>query len=264
LPIRLGRGEDRGDCGAADWASMREPRVFDHIVSLGYHCGVAFNLRRTFGFETAYPLDWWVTPLQGLNAFLADPSLQRLYDPALLEPMMADGGIHAIRNVHYDIQLDHEFPRGGDGQVREDWLDHLGQARERTGFLLDRLLGLPAGSRVLFVRWTKGTERRLLGETFRPLMREAIGRLDRLFPRLQRTVLLIDPPRRVEEPAVINMRIDDPETGWRGTPELWTERLLRMGLARAGGDPDARPVSAPENDHAYLAQAPRAGRTPAA
>ena len=95
--------------------------AYDEIVSLGNHCRVAYNLRRTFGIARAYPFDWWITPVQALIAFLEDPSLDKLYDPGQLAPVMREEKIFAIDNIHYGIQLQHEFPRWKNGSVVADW-----------------------------------------------------------------------------------------------------------------------------------------------
>lgn len=38
-------------------------RPCDLFISLGSNCEVSYNIRRFFGFEAAYPFDWWITPL---------------------------------------------------------------------------------------------------------------------------------------------------------------------------------------------------------
>ena len=57
---------------------------FTHIVSLGYRCRTTQRLREHYGFKTAFPFDWWITPLQSAVRVLRDWDLQRLYDPAKL------------------------------------------------------------------------------------------------------------------------------------------------------------------------------------
>ena len=134
---------------------------YDEIVSLGAHCRVAYNLRRTFGISRAFPFDWWVTPAQALVAFLGDPSFDKLYDELRMAPAMGGDRILAIDNLHYGVQLQHEFPRQRGGALVDDWPAHLGSARERTEFLWDRMVGLMRqGRRMLFVRWFTQAERK--------------------------------------------------------------------------------------------------------
>jgi hypothetical protein len=227
------------------------PEVYDHIVSLGYDCRLAYNLRRAFGFTRAYPFDWWVTPLPALLAFLDDPSVERLYDPALLEPVMTPKGVWAIRNAHYDIELHHEFPRGEDGMVLADWPDHIDGPRSRTAFLLQRLLALPPGSRLLFVRHTKRQEGRALGEAFSGLVGQLRERLEARFPGCE--LLLIDPPRPIVAAGVGALRVGDAsKSPWFGQPELWSEALQKAGLAWNGPPSEAPAPVKPEADHAFL------------
>ncbi len=234
---------------------MAEERVYDHIVGLGHDCRLAYNLRRTFGFERAFPFDWWVTPLPALAAFLREPSVERLYDPRYLQPVTAKGGIFAIRNVRYDIELHHEFPRGEDGLVKPGWAEHIASAKARTWFLWRRLLTLPAGSRLLFVRAAAPAERkRLARDDYERLVDEVRFGLEDILPGGDFELLLIDRPSRGKTPGILNLEIDDPgEDDWRGRPELWTERLLGQGLAWAGKPSRVRELPNPEADHIFAA-----------
>jgi len=234
---------------------MSERRVYDHIVGLGFDCRVAYNLRRTFGFDRAFPFDWWVTPLPALAAFLREPSVERLYDPRHLRPFMARGGIFAIRNVRYDIELHHEFPRGEDGLVKPDWADHIAQAKARSTYLWRRLLTLPTGSRLLFVRSCGAIERKTLpADEHRRLAEEVRLGLEAILPGVDFELLLINSPARVDAPGVLSLRIDDPnKDDWRGTPELWTAGLRAKGLAWAGSPRRLPELANPEADHDFLA-----------
>ncbi len=220
--------------------------AYDEIVSLGSHCRVAYNLRRTFGIARAFPFDWWITPTDSLVAFLDDPSLDKLYDPGLMAPVMHGEKIFAIDNVHYGIQLQHEFPRWKNGSVVSDWAGHVAEARQRTEFLWNRLVSLAQSERILFVRWFSDTERRALKRQTAPAaaVREA---LTRRFPTSQFDLLLINPPVEVEAPGVRSLQIQDRGGGWRGSPQLWTETLLAQGITWTG-TPSAETVD-PQADH---------------
>ena len=234
---------------------MSEPRVYDHIVSLGYDCRVAYNLRRTFGFERAFPFDWWVTPLPALARFLREPSIERLYDPRHLQPFMAKGGIFAIRNVRYDIELHHEFPRAESGLVKPDWPKHIAPAKARTHFLWRRLLTLPTRSRLLFVRACGAAERKTLAaDEHRRLAQEVRASLEAILPGADLELLLINGPARTGAKGILNLKIDDPaKDQWRGTPELWTQALRGAGLAWSGRPARLPDLVEPEADHEFLA-----------
>ncbi len=224
--------------------------AYDEIVSLGYDCRLAFNLRRTFGNPRAFPLDWWVTPLPALAAFLQEPSVPALYDPAQLMPVTFEGKVYAIRSARYDIELHHEFPRDKQGLVTADWRDHVARAQERTQFLVDRMLTIPAGARILFARSTKGIERRALGDRFPGLMAQVRQSLDGLFPGRAVELLLIDPPSVIEAEGVTSLWVRDREkSDWRGTPDLWSKRLLGAGIGWSGRRSGESVEPSPEADH---------------
>ncbi len=224
--------------------------AYDEIVSLGYDCRLAFNLRRTFGNPRAFPFDWWVTPLPALAAFLREPSVPALYDPAQLLPVTLEGKLYAIRSARYDIELHHEFPRDKEGMVIANWPAHVARAQERTQFLLDRMLAIPAGARILFVRSTKGIERRALGHRFPDLIAEIRQALDALFPGLAAELLLIDPPSVIKADGVTNLWVrDQDKSDWRGTPDLWSAKLLGAGIGWSGRRSEDRVEASPEADH---------------
>ena len=230
---------------------MPKPGAYDQIVSLGYDCRLAYNLRRAFGFTRAGPFDWWVTPLPALVAFLGDPAVERLYDPELLEPVMTPKGVWAIRNAHYDIELHHEFPRGEDGMVLPGWRDQIEGPRSRTAFLLDRLLTLTSGSRLLFVRHTKRQEGRALGKAFEGLIGQLREALDARFPGYE--LLVIDPPYPIAAPDVQILRVGDvSKSPWFGEPELWSAALLGTGITWNGTPSEAPALVKPEADHEFL------------
>jgi len=224
--------------------------AYDEIVSLGGSCRITYNLRRTFGIRHAFPFDWWVTPVRSMIAFLEDPSLDKLYDPARLEVSWW-GERSVVRNTHYGMTLDHEFPRTPDGTVQDDWLQRLEQPRTRTAHVLKRFLDLPAtAGRVLFARdFTKEERREYSHGRAQPMVAATIAALTRLLPGLDFDLLLIDPPQGVDLPKVSSLDIyDDSKTDFRGDFELWTERLLGAGLARTASDGPLQVEVVPERD----------------
>ncbi len=221
---------------------------YDEIISLGNHCRVAYNLRRTFGITRAFPFDWWITPASSLVAFLDDPSLDKLYDPQRLAPVMNGEKIFAIDNLHYGIQLQHEFPRGKGGGLVADWPEHLGAARQRTAYLWDRMVGLMRSDRrILFVRWFADAERRAMKGNGRPTVEAIRAGLQQLATDAAFELLLADPPEWIDAPGVSTLQVNDRGPGWKGSPDLWRERLLGHGIRWTGApaameaapDPDA-------------------------
>ena len=201
--------------------------VYDEIVSLGGDCPLAFNLRRTFGITDAFPFDWWVTPLPALMAWLEDPSVQRLYDPSLLEPVVRDDVVEGLRNRHYGIVIQHEFPKSEDGGVRSDWREHLEAPRTRSQHLLDRFLALPStAKRVLFARSFVEAEQQAFAGRIPELMAEVRTLLESRLPGLDFDLLLVNSPDEVDLPGLRCTRVENPrKDDWRGDKRIWRKRL---------------------------------------
>ncbi len=128
-------------------------RPASHIVSLGSRCAVAHNLRRYYNFNTAYPFDWWITPLRGVIGYLERPDIDFLYSAD--ELVLAEGSA-TVKHRSLYIELHHEFPRAG-GQhsspVVPDFLAWCEAPSARTRRLTERLLQLDdPETRILFVR----------------------------------------------------------------------------------------------------------------
>ncbi|HEY5237717.1 MAG TPA: DUF1796 family putative cysteine peptidase [Rhizomicrobium sp.] len=180
-----------------------------HIVSLGRRCAVAYNLRRFYNFQSAFPFDWWISPLGGVVQFLERPDVDCLYDPEELE--LSHNG-STVRHRTFQIQLHHEFPKDASHTgrlVRDDWRDAIEHPKRRTTALLKKFLGLNApGNRVAFVREDDATADQIT------------ERLNELFPLAD--YLLVELPKF---PGGMN-----DEHGWKGNPTLWNEALRNLNL----------------------------------
>jgi len=200
--------------------------AFSHIVSLGYRCRTTQRLRDHFGFRTAFPFDWWITPLAGGAAVLGDWDVDRLYDPARLKPSGRFGRIRYIGHTGYGLRLQHEFPMDPERlHVLPGWRDHIGEARARTAHLMQKfdLLNRP-DRQVLYVRELMGREQGDLAGI--AALRQAV--LDRT-PKAQSRFLLIS-PKGVQAPGWDALRIDDPvREPWTGTPAIWDAALAKLG-----------------------------------
>jgi Putative papain-like cysteine peptidase (DUF1796) len=198
-----------------------------HIVSLGGNCRVTYNLRKTFDFDSAYPFDWWICPLKSATAFLSDPDLDALYDPALLEPVLQDGRVFTVVNTRYDIRLHHEFPRTAAG-ITPEFREHTRPAKERQTYLLDkfRKLNAPANS-ILFVRnfinWDNPTTA-ADAHAFLDVVRG-------IFDKAASGFLFINPPpaAAVEGVEVLNF-VDYPPEPWQGDQAVWRQNLRRAAV----------------------------------
>ena len=180
--------------------------AFSHIVSLGYRCRTTQRLRDHFGFKTAFPFDWWITPVAGGVNFLRDWDVERLYEPAQLREVRRWGRVRFIEHAGYGLRLQHEFPMDpAQTYVLPGWRDHIAQARSRTAHLIEKfeLLNRP-DRRVLWVREL------MAGEEEAPAMIAALrlAVADRC-PAARSSFLLISPPG-AEAPGWTALKIDDP------------------------------------------------------
>jgi hypothetical protein len=124
-----------------------------HIVSLGWRCATAYNLRRFFDFQTANLFDWWIMSDSALENILGNLDIEYLYNPSnlVLSPTR-----HTVIHSPSGALFHHEFPRKWNvpGQpVTENFEDHIDKPKKRSAYLMNRLRQLNKKQwRVLFVR----------------------------------------------------------------------------------------------------------------
>jgi hypothetical protein len=205
---------------------------FSHVISLGGDGRATWNLRRFFNFGNAFPFDWWITPLRGLNELLRDFNVDHLYSPDLLEEVNGtDGAITSIRHRELSIVFQHEFPRiwGTPGNpVCSNWREFLDQPKQRTRVLMDRLFSLDArGTKVLFLR---SALHPVVEGTQTPPVTETAERLRALYPRASIHLLLVNYPERVDDRAVTHLDFIDTAKEWRGDWRVWRRALNGTGM----------------------------------
>ena len=200
--------------------------AFSHIVSLGYRCRTTQRLRDHFGFKTAFPFDWWITPLAGGANFLRDWDVERLYDPGQLREVRRWGRVRFIEHRGYGLRLQHEFPMDPKQEyVLAGWRGHIAEARSRTTHLMEKLdlLDRP-DRRVLWVRELAP------GEEHAPAAVAALrlAVTDRC-PQAHSSFLLIS-PSGLDAQGWTSLKIDDPvKEPWQGAPAIWDAALSALG-----------------------------------
>ena len=122
-----------------------------HIVSLGKNCMVAYQIRRFFNLEKSFPLDWWITPFDGLIRFLEIPEVNNLFDADKLA--ISENG-QSITNPYYGISYHHDFTREGpDHSLAKNFKDQINAIKEKYSYLIDKLNQLDSNSNsIVFVR----------------------------------------------------------------------------------------------------------------
>lgn len=125
--------------------------VADNFISIGTKCAVTYNIRRYFGTNKSYPMDWWITPLGSLpelidNGFDAGIHIDNL---ELVE------GKHSVINKRLQVLHHHDFPRDENGLIVDTWRDYVDEARDRNERRARRLCDLLEGPdfNILFIDW---------------------------------------------------------------------------------------------------------------
>lgn len=81
----------------------------DLIVSLGPNCKTAWNLRDYFSLDTAYPFDWWITPIRTtLEMIRPDFVFNVEADDLAIIP---DGATNTVHNRKLNLLHHHDFSR---------------------------------------------------------------------------------------------------------------------------------------------------------
>ncbi|KAA1053988.1 DUF1796 family putative cysteine peptidase [Azospirillum argentinense] len=123
--------------------------TYDRIIGLGGNCQVTWQLRNFYGFETAYPFDWWITPWG---------SLLRLLETDF-DGLFLDDGQKIIRNRDTVVCLNtwilhhHDFRRDANGkEVQGGIQEQIPGLRQKYRKIIDRFYDHAGNGRVLFVR----------------------------------------------------------------------------------------------------------------
>ncbi len=229
-----------------------------HVVPLGLSCRVAYQVRTYFGSTTAYPFDWWLTPIDGLTSYLSNPDPERVYGREELAELVVDGQVASVVAPRFGFQLYHEFPRQDVGLptpvVAPNWREHVAQARARHMQRLERLLALDRrGHRVLFVRDRLdvdggGTQApsASVASLWRTLSRRwSRAKIALLLVNVPETPALVLPRRCAVRRADFEDRPGTPPEAWRGDSTRWAGAFAAAGYPRpdasAGSIPDVGP-----------------------
>ena len=125
------------------------------VISLGYRCEVAYQIRAMFGVEAAMPFDWLYTPLASIPLML-DEGFQHMADPRWLEPfeeIRLGRRFVTIINRRYQVVLPHDFPETAEHSVVSEWRDHIPKAASKWAHLAERWREtMAAGGPIVFIR----------------------------------------------------------------------------------------------------------------
>jgi hypothetical protein len=202
-----------------------QPQTYDHIVSLGSNCQTAENLRRFFNFGTAYPFDWWVSPLSSIIAYMESGfDSDELFDPENLIPVCdAGGAIESIKSYSFDVSLHHEFQRDASQHILQNWKSGVPNAKARHNMLLSRLRRVFKSDRpiVFFRSFRNKDDPRELDRLY-DLLRSSYSGPDLRFV----TINYLSAPVNADRISVD----DNDATDWTGDHEKWNVALASLGI----------------------------------
>jgi hypothetical protein len=121
---------------------------FDHTISLGRKCSVAYNLRRRFSTSTAYPFDWWEMGYGTLTRLL-DDNFAALFAP---ETLALDPETGCVCSTHYGLKHWHDFAQDGERRALPGFEAQLPFLKEKFAALIARMDRTMNSGRVLAVR----------------------------------------------------------------------------------------------------------------
>ncbi len=219
---------------------------FTHIVSLGYRCRSTRRLRDYFGLTTAFPFDWWISPIEGLTGFLRRWDLDHLYDPRCLSIRQRGSSMPYIQHAEYKIGMVHEFPTDRSKLSGKGYLAYIADARDRTAHLMAKFDKLNRPDRsLLFVRQLAPVEEKR-SRAWAELRQAALDRV----AAATCTFLLIS-RSGVTAPGWVPLAVDDPiDEPWSGDPVKWDPAFasldFRLERRPGWGTPDTPADLRPE------------------
>jgi hypothetical protein len=177
--------------------------VFSAVISLGTTCQTAYQTRRRFGFETAYPFDWLVIPPETVALVVR----QGFEVPLVKQRLIRRRGF--IFDPQLGIKMPHDFP------IQDDWMDAYDDVSSKYRFLAERTRDAANAGQVLFVLHDANPE----GVS---LVREALS----AYPGWSLLVANTpDVPLPEGQPVVTALLDGEPPelAAWRGNERNWEE-----------------------------------------
>lgn len=114
--------------------------IFDHIVSLGGFCQVAYQLDRLKLRFEAFPFDWiFSTNVERVLEALENDFQDWMLEENLIESEFTETGHRRVVDTKYETVIQHAFP------LDKSWREAYPKVSEMTRRRVDRLLNLRGG-----------------------------------------------------------------------------------------------------------------------
>lgn len=216
--------------------SPSEAHTFDRIISLGCNCELTWNIRNYFGFETAYPIDWWITPFQALLKLLEN----RFHDLFNINNLEVSDDLLTVRDTSYNLLYHHDFKKTDDDKIIADIIEQqIPSLKQKYAMLTERFFEAPENRRVLFIRNRDGNIPHLAPDPT-PMDENTADHLytvlEELFPSAQISLLITNCPQfpmiRRTNGYIRWDAITDYGDGYffAGSPRGWREMFARSNV----------------------------------
>ncbi len=212
---------------------------YDHIISIGGNCDVAYHIRRHYGLETSFPMDWLILSFEGAISLFDD----QFRDFIVLNRLsLWNGTRHAFQCSQREIIYQHDFSRDHQALVKvENLVSDFNLAKIKYRRRIKRLKDLCCAKRsILFVRsWREilHTPPDYPEYCIRGVPKYAFLRLlnsiECCFPDISFQVLFINyGDQELDDPRAIfeNVRNMGDVTNWAGSPAGWDAILNNYNI----------------------------------
>lgn len=215
---------------------------FDHIISLGGHCQTSYQIRRHFGIDTAYPLDWWVTPTIALVR-LFESGFADIFREENMRIVDEHTG-PAVMCGHYGMMHYHDFDEAKINGIYSPYLVRTKCAinNSKFSYLMTRLLNVTG--KVLFIRYSSGWVQNFpQGTGFtEPLLQRFMIAARAMLPNAEVNFLILnDYDHHVgldgnPFPGVYTSNVNnyDEQHLWQGSNRGWTEMFEYQNIRWSG------------------------------
>lgn len=205
----------------------KEPIVQPYypIISLGFNCQVAYQLR-LYGLRyEAYPFDWIICPFNAVIKLIED-DFKYFLDPQYLKFIHTENQKH-ILNTYYDIKFLHDF------RLSESFMEDYESVKETYTRRIERFYQkMNESSPALLIRKKINQEESLQLKQV----------LSNKFPHSNFTIIAVDNNHQIMTnwniPQIINYYMPQAaELTWKGDPKLWEQLFLKLNLVISREEP---------------------------
>jgi len=128
-----------------------EEQPYRYMISVGYNCGTAYQIRLHTGLREAYFFDWLYSPIDAVSKVIN----ANFRDIFLQERLLINRDGKEIVDRHYGLRLNHSFKVNGTGLVVPELVERdLRAERDKFNFMAGKFMSaLRSDHRCAFIRY---------------------------------------------------------------------------------------------------------------